>query len=167
MNIDPKEVRIPRPQFQVTQEHIDAACRKDIHKCMISLAVQKHLPDVTRVETDIATIRFTDPKKGLRYTYLTPPIAQKALVDFDDGIVIQPFAFRVKTAVVTSATITKDGKQKDAHKLGQPRVRASTKDRIDIIGGKPPPRIKPKHPSHSSVRKYGARGFIDGWKTGA
>src|SRR5215510_473199 len=165
MNIDPKQVRIPRPRFQITQDIIDNACRQDSRHCMIAEAVKKQIPNATKVIVDIATIRFTDQKKGFRYIYLTPPIAQKALVDFDDGISIAPFSFRVKTAQVTSIVATgEDGKRTIVHKLGQPKVTKATKDQIDVLGGKAPPRFKPLHPSHSSMRMYGARGFIDGWK---
>jgi len=165
MNIDSKQIRIPRPRFQITQDIIDNACRQDSRHCMIAEAIKTQIPNASNVIVDIATIRFSDQKKGLRYIYLTPPIAQKALVDFDDGISITPFAFRVKTAQVTSIVATKeDGKRTRVHRLGQPRVANATKNKIDVVGGKAPPTLKPVHPSHSSKRMYGARGFIDGWK---
>jgi hypothetical protein len=50
---------------------------------------------------DIATIRWSDPSKGLRYIYMTPRVAQEALVHFDQGEVPEPFILKIAGAQVT------------------------------------------------------------------
>jgi hypothetical protein len=47
---------------------------------------------------------FTDPKKNIRYTYLTPREAQIALINFDRGVMPNPFGFMLRSAVVVTRT---------------------------------------------------------------
>ncbi len=70
---------------------------------MIADAIKAAYPGATKVAVDISSIRFTDLKKGCRYMYLTPRPAQRALVDFDEGIKPAPFQFRIRNAHVARA----------------------------------------------------------------
>jgi hypothetical protein len=46
---------------------------------MIAEAIKQAVPRATNVSVDLSTVRWTDPEKKLRYTYLTPRAAQIAL----------------------------------------------------------------------------------------
>jgi hypothetical protein len=67
------------------------------------------------VTVDLATIRYSDPKRGKRYIMLTPAIAQEALLRFDQGDeTLKPFDFRLPPAaqVVDAAKKAKDNAKK-------------------------------------------------------
>lgn len=68
---------------------------------MIAEAVKAVRPDANHVSVDLQTIRFTDAKRGMRYTYLTPRIAQIALLKFDQGITPTEFEFQLRGGQVT------------------------------------------------------------------
>lgn len=95
--------RVPRGpviDVMVTKEIIATAVPRDSGYCMIAEAVQVAYPDAGKVLVDLQTIRVPDPKRGLKYIYLTPRIAQQALVDFDQGIEVEPFPMRLRAAHV-------------------------------------------------------------------
>jgi hypothetical protein len=136
------------PRIQVTQKNIDDGIPEDSTSCMIADAIKAAMPYVRFVSADISTIRYSNPKTGLRHTFLTPEIAQWALVQYDQGVKPEPFHFNLdpkrahKTSMVTT---TKEGKQKPVHKLGPARI-VPHKDQAhsvqhEIIGGKPPPKL--------------------------
>jgi len=79
----PRRPHAPYVTVDVTAEMIHQGKVKDSAYCMISEAVKAAYPDARMVSTDIQTIRFSDPKKGLRFIYLTPRVAQVALFNFD------------------------------------------------------------------------------------
>lgn len=93
----------PRVTVVVTPEIINTSTRAHSSHCMIADAIKMAVPNATRVAVDISTCRFTDPTKGLRYVYLTPRVAQEALVDFDEGSAVTPFSVTLKNAHVTKA----------------------------------------------------------------
>jgi hypothetical protein len=53
--------------------------------CLISDAIKRQYPHLTHISTDMATIRASDKRKGVRYTYLAPEDAQMCLLAFDQG----------------------------------------------------------------------------------
>ncbi len=77
----------------VTADHIANACRKDSHHCMVADAIHDRLKWATFIQADTQSIRFNNRKQGKRYIYLTPPEAQRAIVLFDQGVKVKPFAF--------------------------------------------------------------------------
>jgi hypothetical protein len=104
--------RIPRAPtlvVAVSQGQIDTAVQGDSGHCMIAEAVKLSVKSAGKpitegtVSVDLQTIRYTDPERGLRYTYLTPRIAQVALVNFDQARKVEPFSFRMAGAQVTAA----------------------------------------------------------------
>lgn len=82
----PRRIRAgssPRLEIELTPENLERAKQSQSHACVIADAIKQlgyHRPSV-----DMATIRFTDPESGQRYTYLTPGIAQHILLAFDQG----------------------------------------------------------------------------------
>lgn len=77
----------------VTQDDIDRALRRKSGRCVVATAVARSIPDATRVEVDLQTVRFT--ADGERRVYLTPPAASGYVVAFDAGDDIHPFAFKL------------------------------------------------------------------------
>lgn len=153
--------RAPRLEIEITDEIIREAIPRDSSYCMIAEAVKAVYPDAQRVAVDLQTVRFTDPKKGLRFTYLTPRVAQVMLINFDQEIVPEPFICRLTNGQVTRsgqkiAKATRSSGQKlspaqlkqrnEASKKGQDSLaqarlvsRGTTGSVPDRVGGKTPP----------------------------
>jgi hypothetical protein len=72
---------------------------------MIAEAIHAAAPDLANVMVDIHSIRASDPKRRLRFSYATPRIAALALIDFDQGVMPEPFSFWLRRP----ATITRQG----------------------------------------------------------
>ena len=149
--------RAPQVIVEITDEVIDEAIPRDSSHCMIADALKALVPGASKVAVDLQTIRFSDLKKGLRYTYLTPRVAQVALIKFDQGLKPEPFAFRLRGGQVTRAGRVKretkplsekqmqqrkDAASKVKESLGKTQLaqRHAGSGRIpDRIGGQPPP----------------------------
>jgi hypothetical protein len=154
----------PRVKFHITQTIIDTAVRHSSGHCMVADAIRANVPGASHISVDLQTIRWSEKARGLRYTYLTPRIAQDALVKFDRGLQPKPFELSLRGAQVTTMHPGSKGKtgkkkQKPAHKLGRRKLSATRADLRDgkvpeIIGGKPPPR---PHPSRR--REFGLRAY--------
>lgn len=97
---DSRKPRGRRVDVEVSPDLISTATRADSSHCMIADAVKLAVPDATGISVDLQTIRFSDRKRRLRYVYLTPRIAQLALVEFDAGEKPKPFTFRLDRAHV-------------------------------------------------------------------
>jgi hypothetical protein len=156
---------MPAPKIEVTNEVIHSSCQRNARHCMIAQAIRQRFPKAVNISVDLQTIRWSDPEKRLRYTYLTPPRAQNELVRFDMGTEgIKPFSFQLRGGQATSMVVAK----KRAHKLGQ-RSQTVTKSGpgqsvvAQTVGGKPPPLGTPRHASHNTLRTFGLRGFTAGF----
>lgn len=146
--------RAPRLDFPVTAEIIAAATVRDSSHCMIADALRAALPTAEYVSVDLATIRFTDPAAGWRYIYLTPTLAQAALIDFDSGDKPEPFRVYARCAqMVPSGRRWNDKRNKpegdDGTAPAQPnraRVRGAGDSENAVVkeGGDRPP-IGPVH----------------------
>jgi len=161
------EIKIPHPKIQILEEDINKACRRDHRNCMLVLAIKRQLPNVEKVTVDLMTIRFSDPEKGLRFVYHTPQSGKEALAHFDQGDIVKPFGMRLGSGHATSL---KKGGQR-IHKFGLPSMEIKNRptstggiERTDTVGGTTAPVQRPRHPSHSSVRVFGYRGWTSGWE---
>jgi len=154
--------RAPRLKIEVTKEEIERALRRKSGFCMIAEAIRRQVEGSAYVSVDLQTIRWTDPKRGLRYMYLTPRIAQEVLVRWDRGIAIPPFTFRLAGAHIISMRKRKykDSKSKLAHKLGKRRVvrppKKGTDSRSDTVGGQHPG-LSRYHASRDKRRAFGVQ----------
>lgn len=120
----------PRLRITCSQETITKAVSTDSTRCWISESIKAQVPGAVNVASDLATIRFTDKKKGLRYVYLTPYTAQRALIDFDEGNPPAPFSFDLKNAHVTRAGFAPtDEDQKDSTGSNKAKERHNRKRR--------------------------------------
>jgi len=162
----------PRVDINVTAEIIAFAERGNSSHCMTAMAIEQQCPWASRVAVDIQTIRFTDTRTNLRCVYLTPRIVQEKIVDFDDGLNVKPFPFRLQGAMVTEAggrqdrspeAAAREAEQKlslDADRSRPGRRRRiiinprDSKHRIapTVSGGRTPPRS-------GARREFGLRAF--------
>lgn len=147
-----------RPLINVTKDHIANSIGKSSSHCMIAEAVRTALPYVTRVSVDIQTIRYTDQEKGVRITFLTPRIAQEAIIDFDDGVLPKPFSFGLRGAHVREIRQLSEEKKKKMRKYQAKyfaKLSRSSHAVPDVYGGKSPPVSR-----FARVRQFGLKAFI-------
>lgn len=100
----------PWHTVRVTQEIIDNACRNDSGHCMVADAIIASVPGSKGASADIATLRFSNPDKGLRYIYMTPRRVQEAILAFDLGEKPDPFEFRLRAGQTIRAGGRRGGK---------------------------------------------------------
>jgi hypothetical protein len=150
-----KSPRSPRVKLDITEDLIKDAVARDSSHCLWAEAVKEAVPGASAVSVDLQTIRFSDRKRGLRFTYLTPRVAQISLVKFDQGILPEPHSVTLRGAQVTAIRRQKaEGKEfTDAQKkafeansrkaraaLAKARLKASDKTSVPTrMGGKTPP----------------------------
>lgn len=120
-----KRYRAPEVRVQVTAPVIEQSRHRDSAHCMVAEAVKVAFPGAQRVSVDVQTIRFTDPKRNLRYVYLTPRVAQEAIIYFDQGELPEEFGFLLKRGQVVLAN-----KKRDQGKMPQ-----ETRDKIKASEG--------------------------------
>ncbi len=90
-----KHYKVPITVWDVT-----FAEKKKSRFCMIAEAIKRVHPSIHHVQVDTATITFTDSATGKRLQYLTPPAAQMAIIQFDDGDNVEPFTLDLKNPIV-------------------------------------------------------------------
>jgi hypothetical protein len=139
----------PRVNVKIDDHLINMAVQNDSGHCMIAEGVKLAWPGARHVSVDLQTIRFSDPVTRMRYTYLTPRIAQKALCEFDEGIRPEPIVFQLREGQVTRSgrkrkdePVTQSEKQSEAHREGlkQAHLIIRRQDRIpERSGGRTPP----------------------------
>lgn len=148
----------PRCSIDIDLETIFEAEQRDSSHCMIADAIKKQMPEASYVSVDLQTIRWTDSAKGLRYIYLTPRVAQVALVKFDQGMHTEPFSFQLR-----NGQTTKTGRKQDPAQIvgakGRPGSRGGSVPGIN--GGKAPPLASLSNSVRvrGSRRAYGLRGL--------
>jgi hypothetical protein len=91
----------PRVTITVTRDIIEDAVVRDSSHCMIAQAVRLAVPAAKSISVDLQTIRWSDAELGLRYTYLTPRVAQVALINFDQGRSPKELSFQLRQGQVT------------------------------------------------------------------
>lgn len=80
-----KKFSSPVLEVAITPESYERAKKSASGGCLVADAIKAQYPHLSKVTVDMATIRASDRKEGVRYTYLTPPIAQHLLLAFDAG----------------------------------------------------------------------------------
>lgn len=101
----------PTLTLNITEEAHERAKRESSAGCLIADAIKTQYPQFTNVAVDMATIRFSEPKNRMRYTYLTSPIAQHVLLSFDQGWPNPTDTVIVKEAVKVEPMKTSDGEK--------------------------------------------------------
>jgi hypothetical protein len=148
----PTTARVPgigrRLEVEITAEVIDAATEADSSHCMIADAIRAQVRGAQRIAVDLQSIRFTDPKRGVRYLYLTPARAQVALLRFDQGEPVEPFVLKcpqpaqVTAAATRRVTTDDDGKKVEKRTSPSRRKKVATARKgaqPTVTGGVLPP----------------------------
>jgi hypothetical protein len=86
-------------KITVTRDHIDRAIKGNSHRCMIADAIRAAIPKARFILVDLQTIRWSDLNSDEREFYLTPAVAQQAIVAFDQGEKVDPFSFTLHEKV--------------------------------------------------------------------
>jgi hypothetical protein len=146
-----RSLKSPRVTVTVELETIFAAEQRSSSHCMIADAIKLAVPTAQRVSVDLATIRWTDPRSGRRHIYLTPHVAQVALVNFDKGEHTEPFRFQLRQGISLSPTTTKPREPQ--------RFSGDTDSGITRTGGGSPPLGALSNVQHvkGSRRRYGLK----------
>jgi len=84
-----------RFKVDVTERDIARAHKDDSYKCVVAQAIARTVPDATRIEVDVQSIRFTTGD-GERRIYMTPYVVAGYVVAFDAGDPIEPFSFQLR-----------------------------------------------------------------------
>jgi hypothetical protein len=90
-------------KISVEATHIVNGVERHSQHCMIADAIKAAVPGAQYIMVDLQSIRWSDPVAKQRYTYLTPPIAQRNLLRFDQGKPVMPFTFSLNTPHKTRA----------------------------------------------------------------
>jgi hypothetical protein len=100
-------------KITVTKRHIETACQRNSHHCMIADAIADSVDGAKFILVDLQSIRWTDKRVKQRYVYLTPPSAQEAIIAFDRGKRCKPFVFALSSPRIKN---TKRSAKKDNRK---------------------------------------------------
>ncbi len=92
-------------KISVTEKNITTACERDSHHCMVADAIRDQIKNAQYILVDVQSIRWSDPDKGIRYTYLTPPVVQQQIIKFDQGKALKPFGFALNAPVTVRPMI--------------------------------------------------------------
>lgn len=154
----------PQIKVEVSAETISTSRMASSSHCMIAEAIKQAVPVAAYVSVDLATIRFTDPEKGLRYTYLTPRAAQLALLNFDSGQLPEPFSFNLRTAAQVrrsgwKAAHPNTERRSDLDK-GKLRVKSTGQSKVTVVGSTL--REGRAIPKMGARRGFGLRAFVLG-----
>jgi hypothetical protein len=92
-----------RRRLSVEDTHIAESLQRSSSACAIAEALKQQIPNATHVSVDLATIRWTDRVRHIRYVCLTPMCAQELVVNFDQGLreKLQPISFDLKPVLIT------------------------------------------------------------------
>lgn len=153
-----------RVNVEVTEQDIARAIVSDSYKCVVAQAIARTIPDSTKIEVDVQTIRFTRQGTQKRYVYLTPFQVQGYVVAFDAGDCIEPFKFQLRNPIIAKRRVLAPTKPIEPVPLVVPKadkVEATVIDSIPLAvplsrqtteGVKAPPRTFKK-----KSRSYGMR----------
>jgi hypothetical protein len=121
----------PKLEVVITPEQHEQAVRSNSGGCLIADAIKKQYPQLSRVVVDMATIRATDLKRGLRFTWLCPPAGQHVLLAYDQGWP-QPTDRVVAKRAVKIVPVTRSKKGRDSVAA----VAARREERVAELEGK-------------------------------
>jgi hypothetical protein len=130
--------RNSRVAVRITQKEIDTAVKGNSSHCMLADAIKRSLGG-KNVSVDLQTIRWSDPKKRERYIFLTPPQAQRAILQFDEGIAPKPFRLKLHGGqIIPMKEWSNDDKKRVKRTQSRPVIVPNPDGHATtILGGKP------------------------------
>jgi len=105
---------------------------------MIADAIKSVVPGAKAVNVDLASIRWTNPREGKRYLYLTPPSVQAALLRFDNGIKPAPFRFTLRNPAQVATSGSENRVRGGRVSRGVEQVGEDSRDLPSRMGGSLP-----------------------------
>lgn len=126
--------------------------------CMVSTAIARQLPNASKIEVDLQTVRWSD--EDGRHVFLTPYEVAGYVVAFDAGEEIHPFRFTLRNPVpalqkkaktpaakrvkaATSKVWNEQERQRKAEEvLASPTTAAEQKAKAEVIVAEAPARIE-------------------------
>ena len=148
-----KRSAMPLAKITVTERDINEGIVRHSSHCAVAVAIKRTLPGTIKHSMDLATIRYSDPEKKLRYICLTPRPVQRYIVDFDKGSQIHPFSFWLRPIQILAMSV--GGKRVRPKRATRPDalpVDSDKKPKRVLVGGKPIPTM-------GTARAYGLRGL--------
>jgi len=140
---------------------------------MVAEALKEARPDAKFVAVDIQTIRWSDPIRKERYTYLTPRSVQEAIINFDQGKSPEPFSFQLRDGQTTVFGLSESQKEKQRAYSSERATAEKKREKRALmrtvvgggpgtiperVGGKSPPRAALHHPPIAGNRlEFGLR----------
>ena len=113
----------PTLKLAITDEQWERAKRASSGGCLIADAIKTQYPEYSSVSVDMATVRFSDRKRGVRYTYLTPEAARLSLLYFDQGWPNYTDQVTIKGAVqIVPITVSRQALAKQAERREERRA---------------------------------------------
>jgi hypothetical protein len=88
-------------QISVTLDDIQHGERKSCTNCPVARAIGRHLPEWVTLEAGALSLDFYWPNSSIRIQ--TPSIAEKFIVDFDQGYKVKPISFMLDLDPVFAA----------------------------------------------------------------
>lgn len=141
-------------KVKIDREYIDGAIKGNSRHCMIADAIAAQVPYAKNVIVDVQSIRWTDPETEMRYTYLTPPEAQKQLVRFDAGKKVEPFVIDIgQPTLIRSTHAEGDGRPRRT-KAQREKARAKASRHQHVAAQE---NVKRRYAT--ARRQYGLRAF--------
>lgn len=136
-----KALKMPRVRIHVSTQTIKRATTCNTNYCMIAEAIKECVPGASAVSVDLQTIRWTDRKARVRYVFLTPPPAQAALLQFDNGVRPRAFNINLRSGQIIPTrrrriTEAKQAASKTKTKTKRTKARRSTAAKLKVIAGK-------------------------------
>lgn len=86
---------------KVTTDLLETAERTSSRSCAVALAIKDQNPRLGRIEVNRQWISFTDKARGRRYHCITPQPVYDYILNWDAGLPIDPFSFRLRVVRVT------------------------------------------------------------------
>ena len=160
--------RAPRVRLDVTADVIRDSKTRDSSHCMVAEAVRIAYPDAQNVAVDIQTIRFSDFKKGFRYVYLTPRVAQEAIIRFDQGDTPEPFRLQLRHGQVALAghrvasRHLSEKEQAERKAAREALLKARLIDANPLVAAAPAPADPDAAPGEETVKDWGSPQRIGG-----
>ncbi len=145
-------------KVSISGKNITESKVKDSHHCMIADAIKTKFPDARYIQVDVQSVRFSLPKKNKRFVYLTPAVAQKNLIKFDQGKKVEPFSFCLTTPARTRPIRPEPNKTR-ARKASQ--AANKRKNRARKKAGEFKYLAKNRQRNHQREREFGLKKFVD------
>ncbi|PWT71704.1 MAG: hypothetical protein C5B60_10570 [Chloroflexi bacterium] len=155
-----RTIKVPTYVIEIDEDRIRTALKNTSSHCMIADAIRDQVPHSTRVQVDIATIRWSDTERDQRYIFLTPYYAQQAIIRFDQGMALEPFKIRLR--IPAQILEMRHGEHSRWPGKAAPKPRYKKPQLVRVSGGAVPA-ILGGHPlpNMAKTRRYGARTFIE------